>query len=70
MKQLIFAVTALFIGAAGVHAAGTDQTVMPPEEIVKQTFGDSATSAGFILPLILLALILVAASDGDGSYSE
>lgn len=72
MKSGLLLVTALVLGMSSAHASDTAQTVMAPEGVVKQTEMDSAGSAGFILPLMLLVVVAAAvASDGSGSsYSD
>ena len=62
MKKLVLA--AAFAGAASfAHAGGMDAPIIEPEvviETVEETGGSS--SAGILVPLIVLALVAAAAS--------
>lgn len=63
MKTVTASVAALLIGASAAFAGGMAEPIeMAPVEIVEDTGG---TSAGLVVPLILIALIAAAVASSD-----
>jgi hypothetical protein len=63
MKKI--ALAAVFIGAASTAFAGSyakDEVVMEPMVIVEET-AESSSSAGILIPLLLVAIIAAVAAD-------
>lgn len=69
MRKFIAAAGLSLVLASQAHATGMAETLVEPEVIAEET--RQAGSGGFVLPLILLALIAaVASGGGSGTPGE
>jgi hypothetical protein len=59
MKKLVLAV-ALVLSATAVMAGGVAETAMQPEEVAAKA---ASSQAGYIVPLLLLLALVIAASN-------
>ncbi|MGR3435619.1 MAG: hypothetical protein ACU0CO_12140 [Shimia sp.] len=61
MKKLVLA--AAFAGAASTaYAGGFDAPIIEPELVIEEVGNTGTSSAGILIPLILIALIAAAAN--------
>jgi len=60
MNKFVLA-AALTFAASTAFAGGLEQPVLEPEVVIEEVEQNASTSGGLIIPLILLALIAVAA---------
>lgn len=66
MKRLLLTTSLCVFGTASAYAGGLAAPVMEMDPVViEQTTAASSSSAGLIIPLILIALIAVALSSKD-----
>ncbi len=64
MKKLLATVAIALVGTSAVAGGMAEPIEMAPVEIIEDT-GNASSSAGLIIPLILIALIAAAVSSDD-----